>query len=287
MLVSAIHVLITGGDEEVVVRVFYIYYPVQFQVSQEQIKALLNSGNEVNAMNPDYAWKLGLKIRRTNVGDQKINSSALETFEMVIADFQVEDKANRPRFFQKTFLVANTKFEVILEMPFLKISNANVLFSERILMWKFYITNEALPTTKRVQIVDPKKFIIAVLNVNSKTFVIYMAIWKQEKMPMHSKKQAQVRVLLFNKAFIKVPAEYSNYSNVFSAENIVKLPKNIKMNKHAIKLEDSKQLPFGSIYSLGLVELKTLKTYIKINLPTTLSGLLSPLLELLFYLTGS
>ena len=49
---------------------------------------------------------------------------------MVIADFQVEDKNGKPRFFQKTFLVANTKFEVILGMPFLKISNADVAFGK-------------------------------------------------------------------------------------------------------------------------------------------------------------
>ena len=38
------------------------------------------------------------------------------------------------------------------------------------------------------------------------------------------------------------------------------------MNEHAIKLEENKQLPFRPIYSLGLVELETLKTYIKTNL---------------------
>ena len=60
---------------------------------------MLDSGNKVNAMNPDFAWKLGFKVQKTNVGAQKIDSSALETFKMVIADFQVEDKANKPRFF--------------------------------------------------------------------------------------------------------------------------------------------------------------------------------------------
>ena len=85
-------------------------------------------------MNPDFARKLGLKVRKTNVGAQKIDGSALETFGMVIADFQVEDKANRPRFFQEIFLVADTQFEVILGMLFLKISNADVLFSEETLM---------------------------------------------------------------------------------------------------------------------------------------------------------
>ena len=38
------------------------------------------------------------------------------------------------------------------------------------------------------------------------------------------------------------------------------------MNKHAIELEEGKQPPFRPIYSLGPVELETLKTYIKTNL---------------------
>ena len=52
---------------------------------------------------------------------------------MVIANFQVEDKASRPRFFQETFLVANTKFEIIWKMFFLKLININILFGKEIL----------------------------------------------------------------------------------------------------------------------------------------------------------
>ena len=85
-------------------------------------------------------------------------------------------------------------------------------------------------------------------------------------MPVHSKKQAQVGALLFNKASTKVSAEYSNYNNVFSVEYIIKLSENIKMNEYVIKLKESKQLSFGLIYNLELVELETLKTYIKTNL---------------------
>ena len=77
-------------------------------------------------MNPNYAQKLGLKIQKTNVGAQKIDGFALETFKRVIVNFQIENKANKPKFFQKTFLIADTKFEVIL-----KISNADVLFSKK------------------------------------------------------------------------------------------------------------------------------------------------------------
>ena len=32
------------------------------------------------------------------------------------------------------------------------------------------------------------------LDANNKIFVIYMAIWEGKKMPMHSKRQSQIRV---------------------------------------------------------------------------------------------
>ena len=97
-----------------------------------------------------YVKKLGLKTQKINIGAQKINSSVLETFGMLIANFQVEYKGSRPKFFQKTFLMADTKFEVILEMLFSKLSNADVSFNKEILMWKSYITNKVLPTTEQV-----------------------------------------------------------------------------------------------------------------------------------------
>ena len=53
---------------------------------------------------------------------------------MVIVDFQVEDKANKPRFFHEAFLVINTKFEVILKMLFLKFSNADISFGQKTLI---------------------------------------------------------------------------------------------------------------------------------------------------------
>lgn len=79
---------VTHGSEKVVLkRVPCIYYPVLFQGDQEQVKTLLNSGSEVNAISFAYAKKLGLKTWKTNVGAQRIDGSTLETFEMVIADF--------------------------------------------------------------------------------------------------------------------------------------------------------------------------------------------------------
>ena len=44
------------------------------------------------------------------------------------------------------------------------------------------------------------------------------------------------------------------------------MPKKTGINEHAIKLVEDKQLSYRSIYSLSLIELKILKTYIKTNL---------------------
>ena len=104
------------------------------------------------------------------------------------------------------------------------------------------------------------------MNADSKTFIIYVVIWKQEEMLVHSKKQAQVEALLFDKAPIEVLVEYFDYSNIFSAENTAELLEYTGMNNHAIKLEESKQPPCDPIYSRGSVELETLKIYIKTNL---------------------
>ena len=47
---------------------------------------------------------------------------------------------------------------------------------------------------------------------------------------------------------------------------MVELSEHTKMNDHAIKLEEDKQLSFGPIYSLRSIELEILKTYIKTSL---------------------
>ena len=47
-----------------------------------------------------------------------------------------------------------------------------MLFGERTLTWKFYTTNKSLLITEQVQLIDPKEFIIAALDADSKTFIV-------------------------------------------------------------------------------------------------------------------
>ena len=47
---------------------------------------------------------------------------------MVVSTFSMSDKDNRERFFEESFLLANVKLKIVLEIPFLIMSNADVDF---------------------------------------------------------------------------------------------------------------------------------------------------------------
>ncbi len=76
MAVSATSTLITDKKTEELEWVPCICYPVAFK-DQDQIEALLDSGSEVNAMSQAFAQQLGVKVRKTNVGAQKIDGTTL------------------------------------------------------------------------------------------------------------------------------------------------------------------------------------------------------------------
>lgn len=100
--VSATFMLVTKASRKNVVlkRILSIYYLLRFQKDKEnERQSLINSGSKMNKMTQAYALKLGLKLRRTDVRAQMIDGSTLETFEMVLASFQLEDSVKRANFF--------------------------------------------------------------------------------------------------------------------------------------------------------------------------------------------
>lgn len=124
--------------------------------------------------------------------------------------------------------------------------------------------DEVLPTTRRVEFIDKKDFAKAVLDEDIKTFVIHISSFNLKPMTIDPVRKAQTASLLTEKVTVLV--EYLNFAEVFSEKWATKLSKHFDLNKHLINLKLNKQPPYGPIYSLGLVELKTLKTYIETNL---------------------
>ena len=117
---------------------------------------------------------------------------------MVIAGFQVEDKLGRAWFFQESFLLAKTSMEVVLRMPFLTLSNINIQFAAKKLTWRSYTTAEALPTTKRVKLINKKEFAKAALDEECETFVIHVIALEAPLagMAIHPLREAQILALI-------------------------------------------------------------------------------------------
>ena len=74
------------------------------------------------------------------------------------------------------------------------------------------------------------------LDENSKTFVVYIAFLNLAPAPgIYPDRVAQIALLL-NKE-VKIPEEYSDFTNVFSEEKALVLPERTEFNQHVIELE--------------------------------------------------
>ena len=230
------------GEYPNLAQIPYIWYPIIFRKKPMSMSAFLNLGSEVNAIHPTFARKLGLPIRPTDVGAQKIDGTMLNTFGMVVKSFSVTDKGNWVRFFEEIFLVANVSPEVVLGMLFLTLSIADVNFLGRELWWKTYTTKKTLPTTKCIKPVGKKKFAAVAFDPEHETYVVHVRSVSSNTLPnssplnVHPSWRPQIFGLIAEEAFTKVFAEYSDFANVFSPDLASELLKYTGINDHAIEL---------------------------------------------------
>ena len=66
--------------------------------------------------------------------------------------------------------------EVILDMPFLILNNANIQFAKKKLTWRFYTAIEALSNTKQIELINKKKFAKEALHKEFEIFMIVMPV---------------------------------------------------------------------------------------------------------------
>ncbi len=236
-------------------------------------------------MSQAFAQQLSLKIRKTSVGAQKIDGITLETYVMIVSTFSVSDKDGEERFFEESFLLADVRPDIMLGMLFLTMSNTNVDFQARDLQWRFYTTREVLPTTRRVELIGKKEFAVATLGPKHEAFVVYVAALSVDSgNKVHPSRRAQITHLKVDEAPTKVPSEYAYFADVFSPKLAAELSEHTGINNHAIKLVHDLQPSYSPIYSLGSVELETLKAYIENNLASDfIRSFKSPAGALIFF----
>lgn len=138
-------------------------------------------------------------------------------------------------------------------MSFFLFSNTNVQFVEiKKLTRRNHTALPALLITKKVELTDMKKFSAVVLDTKLENFVLYVAALPV--MTIHASRKAQIKALIAKKALSKLPAEYSDYADVFSPDIAIKLPEHIGINNYLIDIMEEKKLPYSLIYSLSPVE---------------------------------
>lgn len=103
---------------------------ISCMISRKQVRALSNSDSRVNAMLLICTKNSELRIWKINIGAQKIDKSILEIYKMVLAFFFLKDKLRQIWFFEEIFLVPDIRIQVILEILFFLLSNANIWFAE-------------------------------------------------------------------------------------------------------------------------------------------------------------
>ena len=187
---TSMPVIEVSKEEVVPARVPYIHFPFYFQKDTNKVRALINSGSKVNVMKLAYASKLSFRVYQIDVRAQKIDGSILKTFDMVLASFQVEDKFGRAWFFQETFLLADISMEVVLGIPFFTLSNTDIQFAKKELIWRSYTVVKALTITNWVEIINKKELAKAVLDKNVKAFVVHVISLSLSTMSIYLAREA-------------------------------------------------------------------------------------------------
>ena len=136
--------------------------------------------------------------------------------------------------------MANVSPEIVLGMLFLTLSGADVDFLDRELLWRTYTTEEALPTTRRVELMRKKEFAAAALDLEHETFVVHVASLSSTPLDadVHLSRRSQIAGLIAEEAPTKVPAKYADFADVFSPDLESELPEHTGINDYAIELVD-------------------------------------------------
>ena len=128
---------------------------------------------------------------------------------------------------------------MVLKMLFFTFSKGDIRFTKRELVWRTYIAAETLSTTRKVEIIDKKKFAVAALNADNEILVVHVAsLVEPTTILIHSSGQAKVVLLISEET--ELFAEYSNFPNVFFSDSAAELLEHTRIIDHFINLLDDK-----------------------------------------------
>lgn len=95
------------------------------------VEALINSSTKVITLYMSFSKKLSVYISETNMNSQKLYSSRLETYEIIIILFQLNIKDEKFYCFEKTILLIDISIKVLFKIFFTSFHDIIVKFNGR------------------------------------------------------------------------------------------------------------------------------------------------------------
>lgn len=140
-------------------------------------------------------------------------------------------------------------------------------FHNQKLKLRSYIAVKVLFTNQRVELIVKINFAVGAIGLEDETFVDLVASLVISNISdVYHFHRVFIILLQVNKALTIVFLEYLNFADIFSPKLVAKMQEHIGINNHEMDFVDGKQPSYEPIYTLGAVELKILKNYIKTNL---------------------
>lgn len=118
---------------------------------------------------------------------------------------------------------------------------------------------------KWLKLIERKEFAVSAFSPDKVIDLVHVVTFSSN-LDVYTSYRAQLASLLADNASTAFSSKYTNFADVSSPKSAVKLLEHIEIYDHPIDLVHGQQSSYIAIYSLMLIKLETLKTYIEINL---------------------
>lgn len=101
-----------------------------------------------------------------------------------------------------------------------------------------YTIAKTLSSSRCIELVRIKKFVVVVFDLDNKIFVVYIVLYTSFDLGLevHPFYKTRIASLKADKTLISVLSKYTAFVNIFSKDLVVKLLKYIRINNYTINL---------------------------------------------------
>jgi Reverse transcriptase (RNA-dependent DNA polymerase)/RNase H-like domain found in reverse transcriptase/Integrase zinc binding domain/Chromo (CHRromatin Organisation MOdifier) domain/Integrase core domain len=228
-----------------------IFLDVEVQTPQgkRMLHALLDSGAQGNFISQAIVLEERIPFEKTSARVNGVGGQGVSVYGAGTLETHARDMRGIQRWSDHPFYAVNLQgFELILGMPWLKKMNPDISWTER--EWFYRNARAAIGTDSAEKFVEQDE-------------IMHMGMILVK--PMDSMRDAGVSVANMNIEEPVLPEEYRDFADVFEENEDEHLPQ-VSSVRHSIETEEGKPVPYGPLYPLSQLELRTLREYLEDSL---------------------